>query len=1019
MGTKISELSEAPTIDMQNDYLLIQRKDDNKKIKASNLLSNLDESSSIDLSNYVTKNTGNAIQITFNDGQTFQEKLDAGILRGDKGDTGAQGPKGERGSQGIQGERGEQGPQGIQGEKGEQGDTGPKGPKGDVGPAGPRGDKGEVGPQGIRGPKGDKGPQGEQGLPGEKGDKGDTGEQGPQGIQGEQGPQGIQGPKGDKGDKGEAGIDGLTTQIRVNGVTYTQTDGLITLPDYPIEADLSTYQTKTDDNLETNNKTITGAVNELNSYINYVTYEMFGAKSNGEYDDGIAIKAAHEYANKHNLPIIADGSKTYYIKETNLIPIKTNTNWNGAHFIIDQTVGDITKEVFTIKKSMSVISITDFTDYPNIVVNTKVQAIPQLAGKGNCFVVVYNYNKKQFIRKGDNANDGYSQRDMFIIDDKGNLMNEVQWNFDEITKIELYPIDNEILIVENGNFISIEDNKTTSKTYVKKNINCTRSNTIIRGCSHKTIENDPDQNIGRPSTGMFNFNYCCNIKLQNCLVTPKTTRYVDTTPSGNYEIRIDHCCNVELDNIKANSLTDEKRWGCHTSNFTKDVYIHNCSLNRIDAHMGVWNLTIRDCQIGHQAIRCVGGGKLLVENCDIYSIEVIALRPDYGSTWRGNIELRNIRHFTNAKSSATKIISYSNDRTWDFGYECYFCSKLIIENYYLDNTNSTNDTVSNGRYYIIYNNVKDSDGTYNYYFPSKITLKNIKMKNTTNSGFVLIDNRIHHLTGVSKGKYNVIKSDNEINKIIEIIPNVVIEMDDIALYNFSSTDVGYNSSNILYSSTLGAEGDDTYLDVAYRLIPHFIIKNCKNVFASMNGLPCKITMDNCYIRSINMANKGSRSIVDINNSIVAPIVNSVTTNGSNNIMFRINGMGSSVSNTLFKAPIVNDESTLSANTLKTIYPFLNFTSYDGGRARLSLLNLTNCKLDSSIILSDVVEDIKNYNIKFDNLKYDYYPLLKGTTNMRPYIKHGVGIGFIYYDTTLNCPVIFDGTNWRKFDGTVV
>ena len=51
-----------------------------------------------------------------------------------------------------------------------------------------------------------------------KGDKGDKGEQGIQGLQG------IQGVKG---------ADGLTTQIRVNGSTYTQSNGLITLPNYP------------------------------------------------------------------------------------------------------------------------------------------------------------------------------------------------------------------------------------------------------------------------------------------------------------------------------------------------------------------------------------------------------------------------------------------------------------------------------------------------------------------------------------------------------------------------------------------------------------------------------------------------------------------------------------------------------------------------------------------------------------------------------------------------------------------
>ncbi len=45
----------------------------------------------VDLSGYVTKETGNASQITFADGQTFQAKLDAGMLKGDKGDPGEPG----------------------------------------------------------------------------------------------------------------------------------------------------------------------------------------------------------------------------------------------------------------------------------------------------------------------------------------------------------------------------------------------------------------------------------------------------------------------------------------------------------------------------------------------------------------------------------------------------------------------------------------------------------------------------------------------------------------------------------------------------------------------------------------------------------------------------------------------------------------------------------------------------------------------------------------------------------------
>jgi hypothetical protein len=78
--------------------------------------------------------------------------------------------------------------------------------------------------------------------------KGDTGAQGPQGPQGEKGDAfeysdftpaqlaaltGPQGPQGERGNNGKDGKDGLTTSISVNGNTYTQNNGTVTLPNYP------------------------------------------------------------------------------------------------------------------------------------------------------------------------------------------------------------------------------------------------------------------------------------------------------------------------------------------------------------------------------------------------------------------------------------------------------------------------------------------------------------------------------------------------------------------------------------------------------------------------------------------------------------------------------------------------------------------------------------------------------------------------------------------------------------------
>lgn len=173
--------------------------------------------------------------VSFADGQTFQQKLDAGLLRGQKGDVG---PKGDTG------------PQGETGPKGATGDVGPKGEKGDTGEgfsifktyasvAAMNADKANV-QQGkfvlIASNTEDvdnaklyvKGAtdftfltdlSGAQGIKGEKGNTGATGPQGPQGLKGDTGatgPQGSQGPKGDKGDTGE------TVRVGTDYSTATQ-----------------------------------------------------------------------------------------------------------------------------------------------------------------------------------------------------------------------------------------------------------------------------------------------------------------------------------------------------------------------------------------------------------------------------------------------------------------------------------------------------------------------------------------------------------------------------------------------------------------------------------------------------------------------------------------------------------------------------------------------------------------------------------------------------------------------------
>ena len=62
--------------------------------------------------------------VTFSDGETFQDKLNNGKLKGDTGSQGPQGTQGPKGEQGIQGPKGDRGPQGAQGPKGDAGASG-------------------------------------------------------------------------------------------------------------------------------------------------------------------------------------------------------------------------------------------------------------------------------------------------------------------------------------------------------------------------------------------------------------------------------------------------------------------------------------------------------------------------------------------------------------------------------------------------------------------------------------------------------------------------------------------------------------------------------------------------------------------------------------------------------------------------------------------------------------------------------------------------------------------------------
>ncbi len=95
---------------------------------------------------------------------------------------------------------------------------------------------------GIQGPPGPQGVQGEIGPTGPTGAAGEAGSIGPTGPAGATGAIGATGAVGPTGEKGEKGDPGLTTKVTVNGITYTQVSGNISLPDYAKIGTIETNQ---------------------------------------------------------------------------------------------------------------------------------------------------------------------------------------------------------------------------------------------------------------------------------------------------------------------------------------------------------------------------------------------------------------------------------------------------------------------------------------------------------------------------------------------------------------------------------------------------------------------------------------------------------------------------------------------------------------------------------------------------------------------------------------------------------
>lgn len=406
--------------------------------------------------------------------------------------------------------------------------------------------------------------------------------------------------------------------------------------------------------------------------------------------------------------------------------------------------------------------------YPGDPNSTK--SIPWLADyiDTECMVRLYNSQHKDFIRNGSNENSGKVRTDVLLVDTDGNISSTtpVAYDFDQFTQIDIFRIDDKPITIEGGTFETISARAVADTNYKNKwagyrrGFWIERANVTMKNIDHIVTKEvsigdyeifpedsefyyNPDSSTeeralydkygsrreGYAYNAFLIYNQAYNATLIDSTVRGRTWYYeekqgtssdggdsetsasrINYVPQGTYDYVMEHSIGVTFNNVRqTNSITWEKYWGIMSSNGSKNLTFIDCYNSRFDAHCGFWNATIIRTTIG-RLFHVVGGGTLYAEEVTVLTGDrFIRSRNDYGSTFRGNIYMKNcvleayypdktgeldtskryaktyaiytaFKHTETDKATGTKKIAeqYLN---WDFGYACYMPINVVVDNY--------------------------------------------------------------------------------------------------------------------------------------------------------------------------------------------------------------------------------------------------------------------------------------------------------------------------------------------------
>ena len=436
-----------------------------------------------------------------------------------------------------------------------------------------------------------------------------------------------------------------------------------------------------------------------------VYYSDFGAKGDGETDDFFAIQACHEYANKWGNTVHANEGKTYYIgNKTNgaQVTVKTDTYMHGANFIVDDHEIEIhynkatqcNKEVNgecseCLTRGAAIFFFDNDIDDVNVK-EALQQNLPIMGGFGesdnttkfenwpldyDALVVFGSSERKIYIRQGANADGGDDQYEAILVHADGTIdpSTPLTWDYTKVSWATAYSAEDKEIIFDGalyddkGNIVSMSNyhqltTRPENNKYIatSRNLYVSRSNVTIKNFEHTMTD---DWEFRTPYAGFLCVYRSNNTTFENIILQTHDRKYEAGTLSGTYEIGGTAANDTKYYNVRvSNFFCDGGQWdyasgtttpstpgavdyrGCMGSNYCRNFYFENCTLNSFDAHKGLGNLTIRNSTFEHINIFGMGGVAAIYDST-VYvdgGYAIFNFREDYGATWRGDVIIENV-----------------------------------------------------------------------------------------------------------------------------------------------------------------------------------------------------------------------------------------------------------------------------------------------------------------------------------------------------------------------------------------